>query len=249
MAVTKLVLLRHGESTWNKENKFTGWTDVDLSDKGRVEAAAAGDVLRSEGYTFDVAYTSVLIRAIRTLSIVLEKLNLTQIPVHQSWRLNERHYGSLQGLNKSETTQKYGEEQVQIWRRSYNICPPELEKSDERYPGNDSRYKDLTEDELPTTESLETTVKRFLLYWTDVIVPDIKAGKKVVIAAHGNSLRALVMHLDNMSQDEIVKLNIPTGIPLVYELDDDLKPIKHYYLGDQEAIKKAADAVANQGKN
>lgn len=248
MAVIKLVLLRHGESTWNKENKFTGWTDVDLSEKGAIEAGEAGDVLKSEGYAFDVAYTSVLKRAIRTLSIVLEKLNLEQIPVHQSWRLNERHYGALQGLNKSETTEKYGEEQVLIWRRSYNICPPELEKSDERYPGNDDRYKDLTDAELPTTESLETTVKRFLSYWTDVIAPEIKAGKKVLITAHGNSLRALVMHLDGISKEEIVKLNIPTGIPLVYELDDDLKPIKHYYLGDQEAIKKAADAVANQGK-
>jgi len=248
MAAIKLVLLRHGESTWNKENKFTGWTDVDLSDKGRVEAGAAGDVFKSEGYTFDVAYTSVLKRAIRTLSTVLDKLNLAQIPVHQSWRLNERHYGALQGLNKSETAEKYGEEQVLIWRRSFNICPPELEKSDERYPGNDSLYKDLTDAELPTTESLETTVKRFLPYWTDIIAPDIKAGKKVLIAAHGNSLRALVMHLDNISEEEIVKLNIPTGIPLVYELDANLKPIKHYYLGDQEAIKKAADAVANQGK-
>lgn len=248
MAVTKLVLLRHGESTWNKENKFTGWTDVDLSDKGIVEAGEAGDVLKSEGYVFDVAYTSVLKRAIRTLSIVLEKLNLEQIPVHQSWRLNERHYGALQGLDKSETAEKYGEEQVLIWRRSFNICPPELEKSDERYPGNDDRYKDLTDAELPTTESLETTVKRFLSHWMDVIAPEIRAGKKVIIAAHGNSLRALVMHLDDISKEEIVKLNIPTGIPLVYELDDDLKPIKHYYLGDQEAIKKAADAVANQGK-
>jgi len=248
MEVIKLVLLRHGESTWNKENKFTGWTDVDLSDKGKVEAGAAGDVLKSEGYTFDVVYTSVLKRAIETLSIVIKKLNCEQIPVHRSWRLNERHYGALQGLNKSETTEKYGEEQVLIWRRSYNICPPELEKSDERYPGNDSRYKDLTEAELPTTESLESTVKRFLPYWKDTIVQDIKANKKVLIAAHGNSLRALVMHLDNISEEEIVQLNIPTGIPLVYELDDKLKPIKHYYLGDQEAIKKAADAVANQGK-
>jgi len=248
MAVIKLVLLRHGESTWNKENKFTGWTDVDLSDKGEVEAGAAGDVLKSEGYTFEVAYTSVLKRAIKTLSIVLEKLNLAQIPIHRSWRLNERHYGALQGLGKSETAEKYGEEQVQIWRRSFNICPPELEKSDERYPGNDSQYKDLTEVELPTTESLELTIKRFLSYWTDTIAPDIKDGKKVLIAAHGNSLRALVMHLDNISEEEIVQLNIPTGIPLVYELDDNLKPIKHYYLGDQEAIKKAADAVANQGK-
>jgi len=248
MAVTKLVLLRHGESTWNKENKFTGWTDVDLSDKGRVEAGEAGEVLRSEGYSFNVAYTSVLKRAIRTLWIVLDKLDLIWIPVYRSWRLNERHYGSLQGLNKSQTAEKYGEEQVHIWRRSYNICPPELEKSDERYPGNENRYNNLSETELPLTESLETTVKRFLPYWRDVIAPEIETGRKVLIAAHGNSLRALVKHLDNMSEEEIVKLNIPTGIPLVYELDDNLKPIKHYYLGDQEAIKKAADAVANQGK-
>jgi len=248
MAVIKLVLLRHGESTWNKENKFTGWTDVDLSDKGRVEAGEAGEVLRSEGYSFDVAYTSVLKRAIRTLWIVLDKLDLMWIPVHRSWQLNERHYGALQGLNKSETTQKYGEEQVLIWRRSFDICPPELEKSDERYPGNEDRYKDLSAKDLPVTESLDTTVNRFLPYWTDVISPVIKAGQNVLITAHGNSLRALVMHLDNISKEEIVKLNIPTGVPLVYELDDTLKPIKHYYLGDQEAIKKAADAVANQGK-
>lgn len=248
MAVIKVVLLRHGESTWNKENKFTGWTDVDLSGKGRVEAGEAGEVLRSEGYSFDVAYTSVLKRAIRTLWIVLDKLDLMWIPVHRSWRLNERHYGSLQGLNKSQTAEKYGEEQVHIWRRSYNICPPELEKSDARYPGNESRYNNLNETELPLTESLETTVKRFLSYWTDVIAPEIKVGCKVLIVAHGNSLRALVKHLDNISEEEIVKLNIPTGIPLVYELGDTLKPIRHYYLGDQEAIKKAADAVANQGK-
>ena len=248
MASIKLVLLRHGQSTWNKENKFTGWTDVDLSDQGRIEAGEAGDVLKSEGYTFDVAYTSVLKRAIRTLWIALDKLDLMWIPIYRSWRLNERHYGSLQGLNKSETAEKYGEEQVLVWRRSYNICPPKLEKSDERYPGNESRYKDLNEVELPVTESLETTVERFVPYWLSTIVPEIKAGKKVLIAAHGNSLRALVKHLDDIPEDEIVKLNIPTGIPLVYELDDDLKPIKHYYLGDQESIKKAADAVANQGK-
>lgn len=248
MAVTKLVLLRHGESIWNKENKFTGWTDVDLSDKGRQEAGEAGEVLKAEGYTFDVAYTSVLKRAIRTLWSVLDEMDLMWIPVYRSWCLNERHYGGLQGLNKSETAAKYGDDQVLIWRRSYNICPPDLEKSDERYPGNDPRYKDLNEDEVPLTESLESTVKRFLPYWENVIAPDIKAGKKVLIAAHGNSLRALVKHLDNISKEEIVKLNIPTGIPLVYELNEDLKPIKHYYLGDQEAIKKAAEAVANQGK-
>ena len=248
MGVAKLVLLRHGESTWNKENKFTGWTDVDLSDKGRQEADAAGKVLKDEGLTFDVAYTSVLKRAIRTLWAVLDELDLMWIPVFRSWRLNERHYGGLQGLDKSETAAKYGDEQVLIWRRSYNICPPDLEKTDERFPGNDPRYKDLDAADLPVTESLESTVARFIPYWKEVIVPDIKAGKKVLIAAHGNSLRALVKHLDNVSEEEILKLNIPTGIPLVYELDEDLNPIKHYYLGDQEAIKKAAEAVANQGK-
>ena len=248
MGVAKLVLLRHGESTWNKENKFTGWTDVDLSDKGRQEADAAGKVLKDEGLTFDVAYTSVLKRAIRTLWAVLDELDLMWIPVFRSWRLNERHYGGLQGLDKSETAAKYGDEQVLIWRRSYNICPPDLEKTDERFPGNDPRYKDLDAADLPVTESLESTVARFIPYWKEVIVPDIKAGKKVLIAAHGNSLRALVKHLDSVSEEEILKLNIPTGIPLVYEFDEDLNPIKHYYLGDQEAIKKAAEAVANQGK-
>ena len=216
----KVILLRHGESIWNKENKFTGWTDVDLSDKGRTEAGEAGEVLRSEGYTFDVAYTSVLKRAIRTLWMVQDKLDLMWIPVFRSWRLNERHYGGLQGLNKSEMTEKYGEEQVLIWRRSYDVCPPELEKSDDRFPGNDIRYQSLSDAELPLTESLELTVKRFLPYWKDVIAPDIKAGKKILIVAHGNSLRALVKHLDNISEAEIVKLNIPTGIPLVYELDE-----------------------------
>jgi len=248
MGVTKLVLLRHGESTWNKENKFTGWTDVDLSDKGNDEANAAGDVLKGGGYIFDVAYTSILKRAIRTLWIVLDKMDLMWIPVHRSWCLNERHYGGLQGLNKSETAEKYGDEQVLIWRRSYNICPPKLERDDPRYPGNDPRYIDLNEDQLPLTESLESTVNRFLPYWEKVMAPEIKNGKKVLIAAHGNSLRALMKHLDNISEEEIIKLNIPTGIPLVYELDDNLKPVKHYYLGDKEAIKKAADAVANQGK-
>ncbi len=248
MAFIKLVLLRHGESAWNKENKFTGWTDVDLSDKGIQEAHRAGAVLKEEGYTFDVAYTSVLKRAIKTLWVALEEMDLMWIPVHRSWRLNERHYGSLQGLNKSETVEKYGEEQVLIWRRSYDICPSSLEKSDKRYPGEDPRYQDLNESELPLTESLESTIKRFLPYWESAIAPDIKAGKKVLIAAHGNSLRALVKHLDNISEERIVQLNIPTGVPLVYELDCDLKPIKNYYLGDQEAIKKAADAVANQGK-
>lgn len=248
MGVLKLVLLRHGESTWNKENKFTGWTDVDLSDKGKKEASEAGKLLKDEGFVFDVAYTSVLKRAIRTLWSVLDEMDLMWIPVRRSWRLNERHYGGLQGLDKSETASKYGEDQVLIWRRSYNICPPDLKKTDERYPGNDPRYRDLDEADIPITESLESTVKRFIPYWSDVIAPDIQAGKKVLIAAHGNSLRALVKHLDNISDEEILKLNIPTGIPLVYELDKDLKPVKHYYLGDPEAIKKAAEAVANQGK-
>ncbi len=248
MGVMKLVLLRHGQSTWNKENKFTGWTDVDLSEKGRQEAVDAGKLLKDEGFIFDVAYTSVLKRAIRTLWTVLDGMDLMWIPVHRCWRLNERHYGGLQGLDKSETAAKYGDDQVLIWRRSYNICPPELEKNDDRYPGNDSRYGDLDDADLPLTESLESTVNRFIPYWKDVIAPDIKSGKKVLIAAHGNSLRALVKHLDNVSEEEILKLNIPTGIPLVYELDENLKPIKHYYLGDPEAIKKAAEAVANQGK-
>lgn len=244
----KLVLLRHGESVWNQENRFTGWTDVDLSDKGIKEATAAGKLLRDEGYTFDLAFTSVLKRAIRTLWITLDQMDLMWIPVIRDWRLNERHYGSLQGLNKSETAELHGEDQVLVWRRSYDICPPELEKDDDRFPGKDPRYKNLSQSQLPTTESLATTVERFVPYWESTIVPEIKSGKNVLIAAHGNSLRALVKHLDNVSNEEIVKLNIPTAIPLVYELDDELKPIKSYYLGDQEAIEKAAQAVANQGK-
>ena len=244
----KVVLLRHGESTWNKENRFTGWTDVDLSEKGLVEAKKAGEVLKKEGYTFDVAYTSVLKRAIRTLWITLDELDLMWIPVIRNWRLNERHYGALQGLNKAETAKKYGEDQVQIWRRSYDTQPPALKKSDERYPGNDPRYANLTEAELPLTECLKDTVARFMPYWSETIAPTIKDGKKVLIAAHGNSLRALVKYLDNISEEEITGLNIPTGIPLVYELNDDLKPIKHYYLGDPDEIAKAAAAVANQGK-
>ncbi|MGB5846912.1 MAG: 2,3-diphosphoglycerate-dependent phosphoglycerate mutase [Ignavibacteriaceae bacterium] len=244
----KVVLLRHGESTWNKENRFTGWTDVDLSEKGFVEAKKSGEVLKKEGYTFDIAFTSVLKRAIRTLWITLDELDLMWVPVIRNWCLNERHYGALQGLNKAETAKKYGDDQVKIWRRSYDTQPPALEKSDERYPGNDLRYADLTEDELPLTECLKDTVARFMPYWEETIAPTIKSGKKVLIAAHGNSLRALVKYLDNVSEEEIVGLNIPTGIPLVYELDDDLKPIKHYYLGDQEEIAKAAAAVANQGK-
>ena len=246
--MSKLVLLRHGESTWNKENRFTGWTDVDLSDQGLSEAQKAGDVLKKEGYTFDMAYTSVLKRAIRTLWITLDKLDLMWIPVERSWRLNERHYGALQGLNKAEMAKKFGEEQVHTWRRSYDIQPPALEKNDERFPGKDPRYKNLTEKELPLTECLKDTVDRFLPYWKDTIAPSIKSGKKIIIAAHGNSLRALVKYLDKVPEDEIVGLNIPTGIPLVYELDDNLKPLKHYYLGDQEEIQKKTNAVANQGK-
>ena len=248
MEFLKVVLLRHGESVWNKENRFTGWTDVDLSEKGIEEARKAGKVLKEEGYFFDEAFTSVLKRAIRTLWMVLDEMDLMWIPVYGSWRLNERHYGALQGLNKSEMAEKYGEDQVKVWRRSYNICPPPLEKKDERYCGRDPRYKELSQKDLPLTESLESTVKRFLPYWHETIVPRLKANKKVLIAAHGNSLRALVKHLDKISDDEIVQLNIPTGIPLVYELDKNLNPLKHYYLGDPEEIKKAVSFVANQGK-
>ncbi|MBU1862458.1 MAG: 2,3-diphosphoglycerate-dependent phosphoglycerate mutase [Candidatus Omnitrophica bacterium] len=244
----KLVLLRHGESTWNKENKFTGWTDVDLSDKGVQEASKAGEVLKREGYIFDIAYTSVLKRAIRTLWLTLDIMDLMWIPVYRSWRLNERHYGALQGLNKSETAAKYGDKQVLIWRRSYDVPPTALETSDERYPGNDPRYSALDKKDIPRTECLKDTVRRFLPYWHEVISPTIKEGKRVIIAAHGNSLRALVKYLDNISDEEIVTLNIPTGIPLIYELDDDLKPLKHYYLGDPEEVKKAMESVAKQGK-
>lgn len=244
----KLVLIRHGESTWNNENRFTGWTDVDLSEKGVEEAKAAGQLLKSEGYTFDIALTSVLKRAIRTLWFSLDALDLMWIPVERAWQLNERHYGALQGLNKAETAAKFGNDQVLIWRRSYDVPPPPLEKTDERYPGNDRRYADLSEAELPVTECLKDTVARIMPYWNSRIAPLIKSGKRVLIAAHGNSLRALVKYLDNVSDEEIVGLNIPTATPLVYELDENLKPIKHYYLGDQEAIAKAAQAVANQGK-
>ncbi len=245
----KVVLLRHGESQWNKENRFTGWTDVDLTDKGRSEASSAGKLLKEEGLTFDLAYTSVLKRAIRTLWLSLDQMDLMWIPVIRNWRLNERHYGALQGLNKADTAAKYGDDQVLIWRRSYDTPPPALEESDDRYPGKDPRYSDLSEDELPLTECLKDTVARFVPYWENTIAPSIKSGKKVLITAHGNSLRALVKYLDNVSDDEIVGLNIPTGIPLVYELDDDLKPIKHYYLGDQDAIAAKAKAVAEQGKS
>ncbi len=242
----KVVLLRHGESEWNKLNLFTGWTDVDLSEKGTEEAKQAGIVLKQEGYLFDIAYTSVLKRAIKTLNYALEGLDLMWIPVVKSWRLNERHYGGLQGLNKAETAEKYGNEKVKIWRRSYDVPPPALEETDERYPGKDARYADMDKKDIPLTESLKLTVDRFLPYWFDTIAPTIKSGKKVIIVAHGNSLRALVKYLDNISEEEITELNIPTGVPLVYELDADLKPIKHYYLGDQEAINAAINAVAKQ---
>jgi len=244
----KLVLLRHGESQWNRENRFTGWVDIDLSDKGREEASAAGQLLKDEGFEFDMAYSSVLKRAIRTLWTVLDRMDLMWIPVTRSWRLNERHYGALQGLNKAETAQRHGDEQVLIWRRSYDTPPPALEPSDERWPGKDRRYADLTAEQLPATECLKDTVARFLPYWHETIAPQIMDGKRVIITAHGNSLRALVKYLDNISDEDIVGLNIPTGIPLVYELDDDLKPIRSYYLGDQEELKKAQEAVAKQGK-
>jgi len=244
----KLVLVRHGESDWNRENRFTGWTDVDLSAQGLKEARTAGEVLKAEGFTFDVAYTSVLKRAIRTLWIVLDQLDLMWIPVHHSWRLNERHYGALQGLNKAETAAKFGDEQVKIWRRSYDTPPPPLTSDDERFPGRDPRYSSLSSAELPLTECLKDTVARMLPHWHNEIAPAVKAGQRVIVAAHGNSLRALVKYLDNISEDEIIGLNIPTGIPLVYELDADLKPIKHYYLGDPEAIARATQAVADQGK-
>ena len=244
----KVVLLRHGESTWNKENRFTGWTDVDLSEKGREEAIEAGRILKAEGFKFDVAYTSVLKRAIRTLWTALDELDLMWIPVYRSWRLNERHYGALQGLNKSETAAKFGEDQVKIWRRSYDVPPPALEASDERYPGHDPRYKSLTAAELPLTECLKDTVARFLPYWHETIAPAIGKGQKVLVAAHGNSIRALVKYLDKVSEQAIVELNIPTGVPLVYELDDKLKPIRNYYLGDEEKVKAAMQAVASQGK-
>jgi 2,3-bisphosphoglycerate-dependent phosphoglycerate mutase len=242
----KVVLLRHGESQWNLENRFTGWTDVDLSPRGVEEAKKAAELLRAEGYVFDTAHTSVLKRAIRTLWITLEGMDLMWIPVKNSWRLNERHYGALQGLNKAEMAKKFGDEQVKIWRRSYATPPPALEPADERYPGRDPRYAGLTRDQIPLTEALKNTVERFLPYWHDAIVPDIRAGRRVIIAAHGNSLRALVKHLDGISEEEIVGLNIPTGIPLVYELDENLEPTRHYYLGDPEAAKKAAEAVARQ---
>ena len=244
-----LVLLRHGQSAWNLENRFTGWTDVDLTDQGRAEAAEGGRLLKEAGYVFDLAHTSVLKRAIRTLWIALDQMDLMWIPVHNTWRLNERHYGALQGLNKAETAAKFGDEQVHIWRRSFDVPPPVLTPDDERFPGRDPRYAALDRKELPLTESLKDTIARFLPYWEGEIAPQIRAGRRVVIAAHGNSLRALVKHLDQVSDKDILELNIPTGIPLVYELDEaTLRPLRHFYLGDPEAAKKAADAVAKQGK-
>lgn len=245
----KLVLLRHGQSTWNLENRFTGWTDVDLTDQGRDEARRAGEQLRADGFEFDVVYTSVLKRAIRTMWLALDELDQMWLPIIRDYRLNERHYGALQGLNKSETAERHGEEQVKIWRRSYATPPPALTDEDERHPSRDRRYANVPKDKLPLTESLKDTVARFLPLWNEEIAPKIKSGTRTLIVAHGNSLRALVKHLDQMSEDEILKLNIPTGIPLCYELDADLKPIKHYYLGDPEAAKKAAEAVANQAKS
>ncbi|MGD0281383.1 MAG: 2,3-diphosphoglycerate-dependent phosphoglycerate mutase [Dissulfurispiraceae bacterium] len=244
----KLVLLRHGESAWNKENRFTGWTDVDLSEKGTEEAKKAGLTLKDAGFEFDTAYTSVLKRAIRTLWIVLDEMDLMWIPVYRSWRLNERHYGALQGLNKAETAASYGDQQVHIWRRSFDIPPPALDSKDPRYPGNNPRYKELSSTDLPLTESLKNTIARFLPYWHETIAPAIRSGKKIIIAAHGNSLRALVKYLDDVPDEEIVELNIPTGIPLVYELDENLRPLRHYYLGDAAEIEKAVQKVAGQGK-
>ena len=243
----KVVLLRHGESIWNKENLFTGWTDVDLSEKGREEAARAGRVMKEQGYSFDLAYTSVLKRAIRTLWMATDEMDLLWIPVELDWRLNERHYGALQGLNKAETAAKYGEDQVKIWRRSYDIPPPALEATDERYPGNDPRYRSLTKEQLPLTECLKDTVERVLPMWNEVIAPAIRSGKRVLIAAHGNSLRALVKYLEDVPDEKIVDLNIPTGVPMVQELDANLKSIRHYYLGDAAQIAQAVNKAKSTG--
>jgi len=244
----RLVLVRHGQSTWNEKNLFTGWTDVGLSNLGKQEAHYAAKLLLEGGYSFDAAFTSVLKRAIQTLWIILEDMDLMWIPVYRNWRLNERHYGALQGLNKSETANTYGSDQVHLWRRSYDVRPPELTEEDDMYPGHDPRYRGMEKKDLPRAECLRDTVERFLPYWHDAIVPILEEGKRVIISAHGNSLRALVMYLDELSKDDIVKLNIPTGIPLIYELDDSCKTIQHYYLGDPEAAKKAAEAVADQAK-
>ena len=244
----QVLLLRHGESIWNKDNRFTGWHDIDLSARGVEEAQQAGRLLREKGFVFDLAYTSVLKRAIRTLWIVLDQMDLMWIPVTNSWRLNERHYGALQGLNKSETAAKFGEAQVLLWRRSYDVPPPALTRTDNRYPGNDPRYRDIAEQDLPLTECLKDTVARFLPYWLEVIAPQVQAGKRVVIAAHGNSLRALIKYFDDINDQDIIGLNIPTGIPLVYELDDSLRVLRHYYLGDALQLTRAMEAVASQGK-
>jgi len=244
----KLVLIRHGESVWNRENRFTGWTDVDLSDRGREEARRAGRLLKEQGYAFDAAYVSVLKRAVRTLWIVLDEMDLMWLPTHHSWRLNERHYGALQGLNKAETAAKYGEAQVKVWRRAYDTPPPPLTRDDPRFPGHDPRYADLKPDELPLTECLKDTVARFLPYWHDTLAPAVRSGRRVLVAAHGNSMRAMVKYLDNVSDADIVELNIPTGVPLVYELDDGLKALRHYYLGDPAEVARAMQAVASQGK-
>lgn len=244
----KLVLLRHGESIWNSEDKFTGWTDMDLSARGIAEAKEAAKSLRGEGYSFDVAFTSVLKRAIRTLWLVLDEMDLMWIPVYRSWRLNERHYGALQGINKANLSAKVGEEQVHIWRRSYDVRPPALERTDARYPGNEPKYRELSEDELPVAKSLKDTVARFMPYWNEVLAPTLRSGRHAIVSAHGNSLRAMVKYLDNVSDEEIVDVNIPTGIPLVYEIDEKLKPLSHFYLGEAEKVRKAIDEVAKQGK-
>ena len=244
----KLVLLRHGESTWNKENRFTGWTDVPLTKKGITEAEESGKILKKEGYTFDVIFTNVLKRAIKTTEIVIKEMNLKSVPVHKSWRLNERHYGALQGLNKAEMAKKFGDEQVLKWRRSYDVRPPALTINDKRYSGNDAKYKELDKKDIPLTESLKDTVARVLLYWENSIKPELKLGKRVLVSASGNSLRALVKIIDNISNKEIVNFNIPTGVPLVYELDKNFKAVKHYFLGNQEEIRKKMEAVAAQGK-
>ncbi len=244
----KLVLVRHGESTWNQENRFTGWTDVDLSDRGREEAQAAGRLLRDEGYTFDIAYVSVLKRAIHTLWLIQDEMDLAWLPTVRSWRLNERHYGALQGLNKAETAAKFGEEQVKIWRRSYATPPPSLTPDDSRFPGHDRRYAGLTPSELPLTEALKNTVDRFMPFWHQTLVPELRSGKRILVAAHGNSIRAIMKYLDQVPDEAIVGVDVPTGIPLVYELDEALRPIRHYYLGDPEALAKKMQAVAAQGK-
>jgi 2,3-bisphosphoglycerate-dependent phosphoglycerate mutase len=245
----QLVLIRHGESLWNRDNRFTGWTDVDLTDRGVQEAEEAALLLKQNGFTFDLAFVSVLKRALKTLWVILDELDELWIPMERSWKLNERHYGSLQGLNKSETAAKYGEEQVLIWRRSYDIAPPQLAASDERWAGNDPRYAAISKNELPLTECLKDTVERVLPYWEEKIAPAIRSGKKVIVAAHGNTIRALMKHLDQLSEEEILHTNIPTAVPLVYELDENLRPLRHYYLGDQAKIEAAMQAVASQGKS